>query len=278
MSEPTTLLDGRAFLEGPRWHDGALWVSDMHAGEVLRVTSAGNAEVVARVPGDPSGLGWRPNGTMLIVSMRDRLLLARDPAGNVRVAADCSALAPHEINDLVVDARGHAFISQFGFDFHGGAPFRKAPLLRVDPDGAVALATDGLKMANGMVVTRDGTTLVVAESTGKDLVAFDLAPDGGLTDQRVWAPLPDYPDGICIDAEDGVWIASPVGDRFVRIVEGGEVTDEVEVPGRHAIACAIGGEEGHTLFLCTSPTHGQPEESRAARGARVETVTVRVPA
>jgi len=278
MSEPTTLLDGRAFLEGPRWHDGALWVSDMHAGEVLRVTIAGNAEVVARVPGDPSGLGWRPNGTMLIVSMRDRLLLARDPAGNVRVAADCSALAPHEINDLVVDARGHAFISQFGFDFHGGAPFRKAPLLRVDPDGAVALATDGLKMANGMVVTRDGTTLVVAESTGKDLVAFDLAPDGGLTDQRVWAPLPDYPDGICIDAEDGVWIASPVGDRFVRIVEGGEVTDEVEVPGRHAIACAIGGEEGHTLFLCTSPTHGQPEESRAARGARVETVTVRVPA
>ena len=208
--------------------------------------------------------------------MRDRRLLARDPGGAVTVAADCSGLAPHEINDLVVDAGGRAFISQFGFDFHGGAPYQKAPLLRVEPHGAVAVASDGLRMANGMVVTRDGTTLVVAESTGKDLVAFDLA-DGTLSNQRVWAPLPEYPDGICIDAADGVWIASPVGDRFVRVVEGGDVTDAVEVPGRHAIACAIGGDDGHTLFLCTSPTHGQPEESRAARGARVETVTVPVP-
>lgn len=278
MTEPTTLLDGRAFLEGPRWHDGALWVSDMYAQEVLRVTPAGAVEVVAHVAGDPSGLGWRPDGTMLIVSMRDRQLLARDPAGPVTVAADCSGLAPHEINDLVVDARGYAFVSQFGFDFHGGAPFRKAPLLRVDPDGAVAVASDGLRMANGLVVTRDGATLVVAESTGKDLVAFDLAPDSALSNQRVWAPLPEYPDGICIDAEDGVWIASPVGDRFVRVVEGGDVTDAVEVPGRHAIACAIGGDDGHTLFCCTSPTQGQPDESRSALGARVETVTVRVPA
>jgi sugar lactone lactonase YvrE len=278
MTEPTTLLDGRAFLEGPRWHDGALWVSDMHAWEVLRVTPDGDAEVVANVAGDPSGLGWRPDGTMLIVSMRDRQLLARDPGGTVSVAADCSRLAPHEINDLVVDARGYAFISQFGFDFHGGAPYRKAPLLRVDPDGAIAVASDGLRMANGMVVTADGKTLVAAESTGKDLVAFDLGPDGTLSNQRLWAPLPEYPDGICIDSEDGVWIASPVGDVFVRVVEGGDVTDTVEVPGRHAIACAIGGVDGHTLFLCTSPTHGQAEESRAAMGARVETVTVPVPA
>jgi sugar lactone lactonase YvrE len=278
MTEPTTLLDGRAFLEGPRWHAGALWVSDMHAQEVLRVTADGEAEVVARVAGDPSGLGWRPDGTMLIVSMRDRQLLARARDGTVTVAADCSGFAPHEINDLVVDARGHAFISQFGYDFHGGAKFQKAPLLRVDPDGAVAVASDGLKMANGMVVTGDGTTLVVAESTGKDLVAFDLGADGALSNQRVWAPLPEYPDGICIDGEDGAWIASPVSDRCVRVVEGGDVTDVVEVPGRHAIACAIGGEDGHTLFVCTSPTHGQPEESRAARGARIETVAVRVAA
>jgi sugar lactone lactonase YvrE len=278
VAEPTTLLGGRAFLEGPRWHDGALWVSDMYAQEVLRVTLGGAVEVVATVPGDPSGLGWRPDGTMLIASMRDRQLVARDPGGHLTLAADCSGLATHEINDLVVDRRGYAFISQFGFDFHGGAPFRKAPLLRVDPDGAVAVASDGLRMANGMVVIGDGSTLVVAESTGKDLVAFDLGGDGGLSNQRVWAPLPEYPDGICIDAEDGVWIASPVGDRFVRVVEGGDVTDVVEVPGRHAIACAIGGADGHTLFCCTSPTQGQPEESRATRGARVETVTVAVPA
>ena len=277
MTEPTTLLDGRAFLEGPRWHDGALWVSDMHAQEVLRVTPDGGVEVVARVPGDPSGLGWRPDGTLLVVSMRDRRLLAVEPSGAVAVAADCSVVAPHEINDMVVDERGHAFISQFGFDFHGGAPYQTSPLLRVDPDGTVTAASDELRMANGLVVTADGATVVVAESTGKDLVAFDLGSDGRLSNRRVWADLPDYPDGICIDAEDGVWIAAPVADRFVRVLEGGEVTDVVEVPGRHAIACALGGDDGHTLFCCTAPTHGQPEPSRAARDARVEVLTVPVP-
>jgi sugar lactone lactonase YvrE len=277
MSDPTVLVAGRAFLEGPRWHDGALWVSDMHAQEVLRVGPEGAVEVVARVDGDPSGLGWR-NGTLLIVSMRDRQLLALEAGGAPSVAADLSTLAPHEINDMVVDARGHAFISQFGFDFHGGADYRKAPLLRVDPDGSITEATEGLRMANGLVVTADGATLIVAESTGKDLVGFDLAEDGGLSHPRVWAELPDYPDGICIDAEDGVWIASPVGDRFVRVLEGGEVTDVVEVPGRHAIACALGGADGHTLFCCTSSTHGQPERSRTERGARLEATQVRVPA
>lgn len=277
MTEPDVLADGRAFLEGPRWHDDALWVSDMYAKEVLRVTLDGTVEVVARVDGDPSGLGWRPDGTMLIVSMRDRQLLRRDPSGGLAVAADCSPLAPFEINDLVVDRHGHAFISQFGFDFHGGGRYREAPLLRADPNGTVTAATDGLRMANGMVVTADGRTLVVAESTGKDLVAFDLAPDGTLTRRRVWAELPDYPDGICIDSKDGVWIASPVGDRFVRVLEGGDVTDIVSVPGRHAIACALGGEDGRTLFCCTSSTQGEPERSRAERGAQVEVVTVDVP-
>jgi sugar lactone lactonase YvrE len=276
VADPTTLLAGRAFLEGPRWHDGALWVSDMHAGEVLRVTLDGEADVVARVAGDPSGLGWLPDGTLLVVSMRDRRLLRLEADGRLGVAADCSGVAPHEINDLVVDGFGHAFISQFGFDFHGGAPYATAPLLRVDPDGSVHETADRLKMANGLVVTAAGDTLVVAQSTGKDLVAFDLAPDGTVTNRRVWADLPDYPDGICIDGEDGIWIASPVGDRFVRVREGGEVTDIVDVPGRHAIACALGGDDGRTLFLCTSSTHGQPDRSRAERGARVEVVTVGV--
>jgi sugar lactone lactonase YvrE len=274
----TTLLEGRAFLEGPRWHDGALWVSDMHAQEVLRVTPDGAAQVVARVEGDPSGLGFLPDGTLLIVSMRDRRLLRRASAAELAVVADCSGVAPFEINDLVVDRSGHAFISQFGFDFHGGATYRSAPLVRVDPDGSVHEATAGLRMANGLVVTRDGSTLVVAESTGKDLVAFDLATDGTLSNQRVWAELPEYPDGICIDAEDGIWIASPVGDRCVRVVEGGAVTDVLDFPGRHTIACAIGGDDQHTLFVCTSSTHGQPEPSRAARDARLEAVTVTVPA
>jgi sugar lactone lactonase YvrE len=280
MAELATLLDGRAFLEGPRWHDGVLYVSDMHAGEVLRVSSVGDAEVVARVPGSPSGLGWLPNGSMLIVSMDDRKLLVGLEDGMVGEAADCSGLAPNEINDMVVDQHGNAFISQFGFDFHGGDKLRSAPVLRVDPNGGVHEATDGLRMANGMVITADQQTLVVAESAGRRLIGFDLADDGTLTNQRVWADLPegDFPDGICIDAEDAVWIAGPASDRFVRVREGGEVLDVVETPGRHAIACAIGGADGHTLFMCTSPTQGEPERSRTERGAKVETVRVDVPA
>jgi len=280
-----TLVGERAFLEGPRWRTdpdgrGALYVSDMHAHEVLRIGADGSVAVVAAVPNAPSGLGWLPDGRMLVVSMADRRLLRLEVDGSIVEAADCSALAPHEINDMVVDRHGHAFISQFGSDFHAGEPMVASPVLRVDPDGSVRAATDGLRMANGMVITADGQTLIVAESARRRLMGFDLADDGTLTNERVWADLPegDYPDGICIDAEDAVWIAGPASDRFVRVLHSGEVTDVVEVPGRHAIACAIGGADGHTLFMCTSPTHGQPEASRAARGAKVEITEVAVPA
>jgi len=277
--ELATLLDGRAFLEGPRWHDGALWVSDMHGHEVLRVESDGTCSVVIALDDAPSGLGWLPDGRMLIVSMGARRVLRLD-GGAVVEHADCTGFAPHEINDMVVDRHGHAFVSQFGYDHHAGEKLRRAPVLRVDPDGSVAQATDALRMANGMVITADGRTLVVAESAGRRLLGYDLADDGTLSNERVWADLPegDYPDGICIDAQDAVWIAGPASDRFVRVREGGEVTDVVEVPGRHAIACALGGGDGHTLFCCTSPTHGQPDESRATRGAKVETTRVEVPA
>jgi sugar lactone lactonase YvrE len=281
MAELQTLVGGRAFLEGPRWHESALFVSDMHAYEVLRVTTDGAVDVIAELDGSsPSGLGWLPDGSMLIVSMDDRKLLRRADDGTLGEHADLSSLAPHEINDMVVDDAGHAFVSQFGYDFHGGGKPAAAPLLRVDPDGSSREVTDGLKMPNGMVVTADGGTLVVAESAGRCLTAFDLARDGALSNRRQWADLPagDYPDGICIDGDDAIWIAGPASDRFVRVREGGEVTDVVETPGRHAIACAIGGDDGRTLFCCTSPTQGQPDQSRAERGAKVETVTVSVPA
>lgn len=283
MTEMQTLVAGRAFLEGPRWHEGALYVSDMHAHEVLRVMTDGAVEVLAELDAAPSGLGWLPasdssGGSLLIVSMDDRKLLRRDDDGALAVHADLSDLAPHEINDMVVDDAGHAYVSQFGYDFHGGGKPRSAPLLRVDADGSAREVTEGLRMPNGMVVTADGRTLVVAESAGRCLTAFDIAADGSLANQRLWADLPegDYPDGICIDADDAIWISGPASDRFVRVREGGEVTDVVETPGRHAIACAIGGDDGRTLFCCTSPTLGQPDESRATRGARVETVTVSV--
>jgi sugar lactone lactonase YvrE len=278
MTELQTIVSGRAFLEGPRWHDGALFVSDMHGHEVLRVDADGASTVVLALDDAPSGLGWLPDGRMLVVSMDDRCVLRLDDGAAV-VHADCTSFAPHEINDMVVDRHGHAFVSQFGHDHHGGEKLRRAPVLRVDPDGSVHQATDALRMANGMVITADGQTLVVAESVGRRLLGFDLADDGSLANERVWADLPemDYPDGICIDADDAIWCAGPASDRFVRVLEGGEVTDVVEVTGRHAIACALGGDDGHTLFCCTSPTQGQPDLSRATRGAKVETTRVAVP-
>jgi sugar lactone lactonase YvrE len=280
MANLQTLLGGRAFLEGPRWHDGALYVSDMHAHEVLRVATDGAVDVLERLDAAPSGLGWLPDGSMLIVSMDDRRILRRGDDGSLTQHADLSELASHAINDMVVDGAGHAFVSQFGCDLFGGEVPKPAPLLRVDPDGSAHEVTDGLRFANGMVVTADGRTLVVAESAGRCLTAFSLAPDGALSDRRPWADLPetDYPDGICIDAEDAIWVSGPASDRFVRVRVGGEVTDIVETRGRHAIACALGGDDGRTLFCCTSTTVGEPDKSRATRGAQIETVTVPVAA
>jgi sugar lactone lactonase YvrE len=291
MATLQTLLDGRAFLEGPRWHEGALYVSDMHAHEVLRVSSDGAAfsssrkrlidvEVLARLDTAPSGLGWLPDGSMLIVSMDDRKLLRRGDDGSLTEHADLSGLAQAAINDMLVNDVGYAFISQFGSDIFHGEAFQPAALLRVDPGGSVHEVVDDLRFANGMVVTADRSTLVVAESAGARLLAFSLGPDGTLSDQRVWAALPEgeFPDGICIDAEDAIWFSSPTTSRFARVREGGEITDAVETPGRHAIACALGGDDGRTLFCCTAPTLGLPDQSRALRGAKVETVTVSVAA
>ena len=280
MANLRTLLGGRAFLEGPRWHDGALYVSDMHAHEVLRVATDGAVDVLARLDAAPSGLGWLPDGSMLIVSMDDRRILRRGDDGSLTQHADLSELASHAINDMVVDGAGHAFVSQFGCDLFGGEVPKPAPLLRVDPDGSAHEVTDGLRFANGMVVTADGRTLVVAESAGRCLTAFSLAPDGALSDRRLWADLPetDYPDGIGIDAEDAIWVSGPASDRFMRVRVGGEVTDIVETRGRHAIACALGGDDGRTLFCCTSTTVGEPDKSRATRGAQIETVVVPVAA
>jgi sugar lactone lactonase YvrE len=284
MATLQTLVDGRAFLEGPRWHNvngaGALYVSDMHAHEVLRISADGSVDVLARLDNAPSGLGWLPDGSMLIVSMDDRKILRRGADGSLTEHADLSGLASHAINDMFVDAAGRAFVSQFGSDMFGGEALRSAPLLRVDADGGVHEVSDPLQFANGIVLTADGKTLVVAESAGRRLLAFSLAPDGTLSDQRVWADLPDadFPDGICIDAEDAIWVSAPASSRFVRVRAGGEVTDVVETPGRHAIACALGGDDGRTLFCCTAPTLGLPDQSRELRAAKVETVGVSVAA
>jgi len=269
MAHITPLVTGRNFLEGPRWRGDVLFVSDMHADAVLEVTADGTVSTVVEVD-QPSGLGWLPDGTLLVSSMTARTVLRYD-GKTVTVHADLSAFAPHEINDMVVDRHGHAFVGQFGYDLRGGGRPTPSSLLRVDPDGSVHEAAPDLRMANG------DRTLVVAESSGKCLTGFDLADDGTLSNRRVWAELPDAPDGMCLDSENGVWIAGPVTDRFVRVIEGGEVTDIVDTPGRHGIACALGGPDGRTLYMITSTTHGERGESQAARTGAIETTTVRVP-
>jgi len=269
MADITALVTGRSFFEGPRWHDGALYVSDMHGDAVLRITEDGEVSTVVRLE-QPSGLGWLPDGSLLISSMTPRKVMRFD-GSDLAVHADLSSLAPYEINDMCIDRHGHAFIGQFGFDYAGRGTPTPAALLRVDPDGSVCEVADNLEFANGMVITADHATLLVAESFGKRITGFDLADDGSLSRRRVWAELSDYTDGICIDTDGAVWVASPVFDRFVRVVAGGDVTATVETPGRHGIACELGGADGRTLFMLTANTLGERVESQSDMSAAVET-------
>lgn len=272
MSE--ALLGGRAFLEGPRWREGALYLSDMHGHEVLKLSVTGDVEVLARVEGRPSGLGWLPDGDMLIVSMTDRKLLRRTPAGVVSLHADLSGHVPKRINDMVVDAKGRAYIGNFGFDFEDGEAPVGTTLNRVDPDGSVHTVAEDLMFPNGMVITPDGKTLIVGESWGLCLTAFDIDEAGDLSNRRVWAQLQDRrtPDGICLDDAGGIWIASPITKEFLRVEEGGAITDVIPA-GRQAIACMLGGEDGKTLFMLSSEsTHY--EACRDLMSAQVTTTRV----
>jgi len=274
MLRTEILIDGLRFPEGPRWHDGRLWFSDMHSQQVLAVDPEGSTETIATVPQDPSGLGWLPDGRLLVVSMRDRRLLRLDPEGLVE-HADLSAVASFHCNDMVVDARGRAYVGNFGFDLHGGEQPVATTLALVDPDGRVRVAAENLRFPNGTVITPDGRTLIVGESFGACLTAFDIAEDGSLGGRREWARMTGaVPDGICLDAEGAIWAASPVGGGVLRLLEGGEVTHRVEVE-HEAFACMLGGPERRTLFICTS-ANSDPDQT-AVRSGRIERVEVDVP-
>jgi sugar lactone lactonase YvrE len=271
-----TLLDGLVFGEGPRWHDGRLWLSDMHAHTVLAVDLDGKREDVLEVAGKPSGLGWLPDGRLLVVSMDDRRLLRREANGKLVTHADLSRFASHPCNDMVVDAKGRAFVGNFGFDLHGREKPRATCLVRVDPDGSAAVAAEEMRFPNGSVITPDGRTLIVGESFGACLTAFTIGADGALSARREWAKLEGaVPDGICLDAENAVWVASPVSKEVLRVREGGAVTHRIPA-GRMAIACMLGGNDRRTLFVLTADVL-EPEECVAKRSARVETVRVDVP-
>jgi sugar lactone lactonase YvrE len=277
MSEaPRVLLDGLVFAEGPRWRDGRLWFSDMHAHEVVAVDERGVRETVVRVPECPSGLGWLPDGRMLIVSMQDRRLL-RLEEGRLAEHADLSALAPFHLNDMVVDARGNAFVGNFGFDLHGGAKTRTTCLIHVAPDGRSRVAADDLCFPNGAVVTPDGRTLIVAESFAKCLTAFDLAADGTLSNRRVWAALDFHPDGIALDADGCIWAAQPITPgSFRRVAPGGTVVQQIDAGERGGFACALGGADRRTLFLLEA-LDPSPHSNPQPGNARIRTVRVDAP-
>jgi sugar lactone lactonase YvrE len=270
------LLDGLTFPEGPRWYDGRLWFSDFYSHRVIAVDPAGKAETVVRVPQQPSGLGWLPDGSLLVVSMLDRKLM-RFAGGVLSEYADLSALATGPCNDMVVDGNGRAYVGNFGFDRHKGEAERTTCLIRVDPDRSVAVAAEDLLFPNGTVITPDGKKLIVAETIGQALTIYDIAADGNLINRGVFAAMPEmFPDGICLDAEGAVWFSNPRRGYVARVFEGGRVERRIELgEGRGAFACMLGGEDGRTLFICTNSGSGPDMASKT--DGRIETARVAVP-
>jgi len=271
-----TLLDGLTFPEAPRWHDGRLWFSDFYTHRVVAVDPAGRAETILEIPQRPSGLGWTPDGQLLVVSMLDRRLL-RVENGKPRVHADLSALATGPCNDMVVDGQGRAYVGNFGYDRHKGEPPRTTCLARVDPDGRVTRAAEDLFFPNGTVITPDGRTLIVGETQAHRLTAFDVAADGRLDNRRVWASLDEnvFPDGMCLDAEGAIWVSDARGPALLRVREGGKVDGTVSTGTRYAFACMLGGADRRTLFVCTSTGSGPSMADK--RDGAIETVRVDVP-
>jgi sugar lactone lactonase YvrE len=258
-----TIKTGLVLGESPRWHGGRLWVADWGAGEILAIDLDGRSEVVARVPGLPVCFDWLPDGTLLIVAGREGRLLRREADGTLVTHADLTELAPPPWNDIVVDGRGNAYVGNTGFDFPGGE-FAPGSIALIAPDGSLREVADGVAFPNGVAVTPDNATLILAESYGKRLTAWDIAADGTLSGRRVWADLGDgAPDGICIDREGAVWYADVPNKRCVCVREGGEVRQTVELD-RGCFACMLGGPDGTTLFVVAAEWRGPTDIAEEA--------------
>ncbi len=278
------LCDGLHFAEGPRWHAGKLWFSDFYDQAVKTVDTDGNVRTMLTVAEHPSGLGWLPDGRLLVVSMRDRRVLRLEDDELVE-HANLSEIAEFYCNDMVVDALGRAYVGNFGFDLHAASrsgdfigalkAYKGATLARVDPDGSTHTAATGLRFPNGTVITPDGNTLIIAETLGSQLSAFDVRSDGSLHNQRVWAPLPGIsPDGICLDAQGAVWVADARAPHCIRVGEGGAILGEVTTE-QNVYACMLGGDDGNTLFMLTADD-SQPDIASAQRSGRILTTRVAV--
>lgn len=270
--------DGLAFPEAPRWHDGSLWISDMHGLNVLRFSGGGNAEHIVEVPECPSGLGWLPDGRLLVVSMHDRKLMRLDSDG-LHEHADLSGIATWHCNDMVVDDQGRAYVGNFGDATPPGVPVTPGKVALVHPDGTAQVAAEGMGFANGMTITPDGRTYLVGETRSEPprITAFDIGDDGTLTNRRVVAEFTaEAPDGICLDAEGAIWMASPFTNEVVRVLDG-RIVARISTGDQGCYAVALGGSDGHSLFVCTSGSW-IPEEARALRSGRISTTRVDVPA
>jgi len=280
MPKTTVLADGIFFGEGPRWHGGKLWFSDFYDNAVKTCTEDGKVKIEFTTACRPSGLGWMPDGTMLLVQMQDRKLQRRGADGKLVDHADLSHLAAWYCNDMVVDAAGRAYVGNFGFNleeaFHTRsieeilADHPTANLMIVEPDGSTRVGAPGMHFPNGSVITPDGKTLIVGETMGFCLTAFDIAADGSLSNRRVWAALGGrIPDGICLDADGQIWVANPIANEVFRVREGGEVTEIVETT-QPCFACMLGGSDGKTLFALTADSSDE-EIAAKHRTGKIET-------
>ncbi|PWK73947.1 SMP-30/gluconolactonase/LRE family protein [Aminobacter sp. AP02] len=272
-----TIAGGFVYPECPRWHDGQLWVADQHDSFVHVLAADGTRSDSFAVPGGPSGMGWLPDGSLLVVSMDDRKLLRRGRDGKLTQHADLSGVHPFHSNDMVVDAQGRAYAGNIGFDFYAGQAPAPTVLAMVTPSGDVGVAADGLMCPNGAVITPDGRTLIIAESMGARLTAFAIGADGSLSNRRIFAGLEGHvPDGICLDAEGHVWAASPYEKAVLRVSPSGEIVERVEIPDANPYACMLGGADGRDLFICVAPHH-DPEVTAKLRGGRIDVVRAPAP-
>lgn len=280
----STLLDGLAFPEAPRWRDGVLWFSDIYGRKIRAVDlTTGAVHIEIDVPDDPSGLGWLADGRLIVVAMNDRKVLRLDEAGFVE-HADLSPFAPWQCNDMITAPDGTAYVGHFGWDRAGGStPPAPASILRVAPDGVVDVVAEDVVFPNGMALTADGRTLVVAESRASRISAFTVHRDGTLGDRRLLAqiaPVPGHddapPDGICLDADGAVWMAEPAGRRVLRVLDGGTVTEAFCIDGQAPLACVLAGEDRRTLCVASADVYAR-DEAIAQLTGRISTVRVEVP-
>jgi sugar lactone lactonase YvrE len=275
MAGPTVLAEGFQFPESPRWHGGRWWVSDWGAHQVVSLDAGGGAEVALCLPSFPLCFDFLPDGRLLAVFSQESRLVRLERDGRTVTHADLSTAATTPWNDIVVDGRGNVYVNTIGFEFPGG-DFAPGSVVLVRPDGRVARVAGDLAFPNGMAVTPDNRTLVVAESYAGQLTAFDIAEDGTLSGRRAWADVGDAaPDGICLDAEGCAWFADVPHQRCVRVREGGEVLAAVDLD-RGAFACMLGGADGRTLLVVTNRWEGP--SSAAARQGTCQALTVTAPA